>query len=315
MSTTDHPQRIRHSTPDVGLMPDALFDASKTDRAIITVVPSSTSSSNSNIPTIKVKNRHKYNPFCIMQRDPQHPDQYLITDTEIIGSSIYVFLLGFCPLGWLFSICSAGVQIVGMLTFWYAAQKPDKNFFKTTNTDYTFGVPTCFPTDKSDAENFPDSIWPLPEVVKPVGVELGKNVTAYVPFCDYDDASAIVEGESITFVQKYCAFVMLVILFMPGVAKGIQLLFRGRRRWLVAICMLFTPIATLVISYIYILATARTPTTVLVSVFVVSFINDFDENTFTALDALFPVYTKVTVDRLSGKGVLSKRKNLDVAEI
>lgn len=281
-----------------GFEPNEQFDSNESAVSGVSNTTARTNRSNSKSETVRNQKRFKYNPFCY--RDPENPDQYLVSDTEIAGESVYVFCLGLAPLGWCFAGISLFVQCVAMVTFWYAAQKPDKSRIRVANTDYMFGVPTCFPQSEQDAQSFPDAIFPLPTLNIPAGATIGKNVTAYAPFCDYEpyrlgtgDAGGVLPS-----IQQYTAFIMLIVLFTPSMAKALQLCFRGPSRLITVLLLMAVPLGTIVISYMYILATARTPTEVLVSVFVVTFINDFDESAYTALNSLFPVYVKLTVQRL-----------------
>ena len=79
---------------------------------------------------------------------------------------------------------------------------------------------------------------------------------------------------------------MLVVLFLPGVAKGLQLFFRGPNRWPCALANIVTPIATIVVAYSYLKAVARSPTDVLTAVFIITFISKLARACLHALSGI-----------------------------
>lgn len=247
----------------------------------------------------RVKKRYKYNPFCQCQMGAD--GFYDVKDSEIIGSSAYIFFLGFAPLGWIFAFLALSVQCVAIVVFWFGAQKTNKNNEYTVNTDFKFGVPTCFPKDHSDATEYPDGVFPPPVFkLNNYSYDASWDGDVIGAFCDYDDHTQL----GINIYVWWTGLAMLVVLFLPGVAKGLQLFFRGPNRWPCALANIVTPIATIVVAYSYLKAVARSPTDVLTAVFIITFINDFDESVYAVLKSLFPLYVKDYIRRLNGSNAI-----------
>jgi hypothetical protein len=262
--------------------------------------PARNSESSPGIPGPRVKKRYKYNPFCQCQMGAD--GLYDVKDSEIIGGSAYIFFLGFAPLGWIFALLALSVQCVAIVVFWFGAQKTSKNSEYTVNTDFKFGVPTCFPKDHSDAKEYPEGVFP-PPVFKLNNYSHDDSWDGEVigAFCDYDDHTQL----GINVYVWWTGLAMLVVLFLPGVAKGLQLFFRGPNRWPCALANIVTPIATIVVAYSYLKAVARSPTDVLTAVFIITFINDFDESVYAVLNSIFPLYVKDFVRRLNGANAVA----------
>jgi len=251
-------------------------------------------------PGPRVKKRYKYNPFCQCQMGAD--GFYDVKDSEIIANSAYIFFLGFAPLGWIFALLALSVQCVAIVVFWFGAQKTNKNSEYTVNTDFKFGVPTCFPKDHSDAKEYPEGVFPPPTYkLNNYSYDDSWDGEVIGAFCDYDDHTQL----GINVYVWWTGLAMLVVLFLPGVAKGLQLFFRGPNRWPCALANIVTPIATIVVAYSYLKAVARSPTDVLTAVFIITFINDFDESVYAVLNSLFPLYVKDYLRRLNGSNAIA----------